>query len=411
MLPQLASRSYSYWQWIAASLLLAFLAQSVWLVHMELAGHQPPNAPEAIRISEGWKQWHGKGIAGAPFLDTRGELLQDPFIGDASGFDTEHSPLLSLASAAPLLLWPRDFDAESSSYWRWLPRIPFLACGLFLGASLWYVARRLCGNNGGLIALALYAFSPSMIQASAAWNFDPEIVAAWGVFGTIFTAIALAHTLYAPREVVLWNWRRILLLGIALAIAVGAQFGLVVVALLALGFLLYVAPVRRGAAVIIWLAACFVGVILLCGEYFFHFHTIAQSLKHADFWGATWRGFALPSIYKQIAMQIGRACPAMAILLPVSIATYAAWPRTRYFGNTGPFLTALLLILLTIAYPYHGSSEFLLAAIPFLFLFVSGILADLLETGYRPLVAACIGALLLTYIARTLMALALVPLG
>lgn len=411
MIPPVASRRFGYWQWLAAALLLAFLAQAVWLVHMELAADQPPNPPEAIRISEGWKQWHGKGIAGAPFLDVRGASLQDPFLGDTSGFDSEHSPLLSLTSAAPLLAWPRDFDAESARYWRWLPRIPFLACGIFLGTSIWYVARRLCGNTGGLVALTLYAFSPLLIQASAAWNFEPEIVAAWGVFGTIFTAIAVAHTLYAPREVVVWNWRRILLLGIALAIAVGAQFALVIVAPLALAFLLYVAPVRRKAAIVIWITACIAGFILVCGEYFFHFRMIAESMHHADFWGATWRGFTVLSVYKQIAMQIGRACPALAILLPVSIATYAAWPRTRYFGNTAPLVTAAVLILLAMAHPYHGSSEFLLAAIPFLFLFVSGILADLLETSYRPMIAACVAALLLTYIARTLIALAQVQQG
>jgi len=32
-----------------------------------------------------------------------------------------------------------------------------------LGGSLWYVARRLYGNAGGYIALALYCFSPAMI--------------------------------------------------------------------------------------------------------------------------------------------------------------------------------------------------------------------------------------------------------
>src|SRR2546430_5928036 len=53
--------------------------------------------------------------------------------------------------------------------------------------------------------------------------------------------IAVAHTLYAPREVVLWNWRRIVLLGISLSIAVGSQFSMIVVVPLALAFLLYVA--------------------------------------------------------------------------------------------------------------------------------------------------------------------------
>ena len=233
-------------------------------------------------------------------------------------------------------------------YWRWLPRIPFLACGVFLGASLWYVARRLCGNTGGFIALTLYCFSPSLIQASAVWHAEPEIAAAWGAFGAIFTAIAVAHTLYAPREVVLWNWRRIVLLGISLAIAVGSQFSLVVVVPMALGFLLYVAPVRRQAAVVIWIAACVVGVILLFAMYSFHLHTFAESMRRAEFWGATWRGFTVLGVYKQVAVRIGRACPALAFGLPVAIATYAVWPRTRYFGNTAPLLVAVAFLLLGI---------------------------------------------------------------
>ena len=95
-----------------------------------------------------------------------------------------------------------------------------------LGASLWYVARRLYGNAGGYIALALYCFSPAMIVNAAGAQSLGEMGAVWGAFGTVFTAIAVAHTLYAPREVVLWNWRRILLLGLSLALAAGNQFSL-----------------------------------------------------------------------------------------------------------------------------------------------------------------------------------------
>ena len=117
---------------------------------------------------------------------------------------------------------------------------------MLLGSSLWYVARRLYGNAGGYIALSLYAFSPPVILRAS--TIQPATVAAWGAFGAVFTAIAVAHTLYAPREVVLWNWRRILLLGLALAFAIGAQFSLVIIIPLALAFMFYLVPERRGAA-------------------------------------------------------------------------------------------------------------------------------------------------------------------
>ncbi len=411
MRPYFTRERFGRPQFLAGLLLLAFLAQVLWLVRAELGAAQGPESAEAIRINEGWKQWRGQGIAGAPLTEPAENAFRDPFASNESGFDTEHSPLIYLVSAAPLFAWPHDLDTNSAPYWRWLPRLPFLACGVFLGASLWYVARRLCGNGGGFVALTLYCFSPSLIQASAVWHTEPEIVAAWGAFGTIFTAIAVAHTLYAPREVVLWNWRRIVLLGISLAIAVGSQFSLIVLVPMALAFLLYVAPVRKQAGLVIWLAACIIGFGLFFATYFFHMHAFADSMREATFWGATWRGFTVLGVYKQIAVQIGRASPALALALPVAVVTYATWPRTRYFGNTAPLLVALLFIVLGMAHPHVAGAGFLIAAIPFLFVFVSGVLADLLETSYRPLVMACVLAMLVTYIARTLLALAQVPAG
>jgi hypothetical protein len=398
-------------QFLAGFLLLAFLAQAAWLVRMELLtkGKTPMFGPEEIRITGGWQQCHGQGIAGAPYPNSHGgpftEVSED-------GFDTEHSPLLPLLTAAPLLAWPQPLgNTQLSDDWRWLPRLPFLACGVFLGASLWYVARRLCGNAGGLIALTFYCFSPSFIQASAVWHTEPEVVAAWGAFGTVFTAIAVAHTLYAPREVVLWNWRRIVLLGVSLAIAVGAQFSMIVLAPIALALLLYVAPVRRLAGSAIWIAACIVGFGLLFSVYFFHLQSFAEGLKHANFWGATWRGFTVLGVYKQVAVQIERACPALALVLPVALVSYAVWPRTRYFGNTAPLLLALLFLALGMGHPHLAGAGFLLAAVPFLFVFVSGVFADLLETHYRPLITAGVVGMLAAYVIWSLLNLARVPPG
>jgi hypothetical protein len=411
MHPYFTRERFGRSQLFAGLLLLIFLAQALWLVHSEFRGSRFPDNAEAVRIGEGWKQWHGRGIAGAPLMGPTENSAQDPLGADPNNFDGEQSPLVYLVSAAPLLVWPRDLTPDSASYWRWLPRIPFLACGLFLGASLWYVARRLCGNIGGFIALTFYCFSPSLIQASAVWHTDPDIVTAWGAFGTIFTAIAVAHTLYAPREVVLWNWRRIVLLGVAMAIAVGSQFSMVIVVPMALGLLFYVAPVRRRAGLVIWTAACVIAFVLLFGAYFFHPQAFHESLQNAIFWGATWRGFTFLNVYKQVGLQIARACPALALALPVALVTYAVWPRSRYFGNTAPLLVATLFLVFAIAHPHTAGSGFLLAAFPFIFVFVAGVLADLIETSYRPLILACVAAMLVTYIARTLLALAQVPQG
>ncbi len=403
-------------QFLAGALLLAFLSQAIWLVHSELQSPgvratDSPGASEQARIVAGWRQIHGGEIAGAPYPDPPGALPLE-VSQDAENFDTEQSPLLSLLTAAPMLARPEALlQPESFPHWRWLPRLPFLACGVFLGASLWYVARRLCGNTGGFLALTLYCFSPTMIQASAVWHTEPEILAAWGAFGAIFTAIAVAHTLYAPREVVLWNWRRIVLLGISLAIAVGSQFSMIIVVPLALGFLLYLAPIRRGAALVIWSCACLVGLLLLFATYFFHPHAFLEGMEHASFWGATWRSFVVPGVYKQVGLHVLRVCPALALLLPVAIATYFLWPRTRYFGNTAPGMVALLFIALGMAHPHVAGAGFLLASIPFLLIFVSGVIADLMETPFRLLVTACVGGLMGAYVLWSLLALFEVPRG
>lgn len=411
MQPYFTRERFGRPQFLAGMLLLAFLVQAMWLVRRELdiEGNVMRQGAEEARMVEGWRQWQGKGIAGAPYV----KPPDVPFVLESEhGYDTEHSPLLPLVTAAPFQMWPEHRWAEELVHnWRWLVRLPFLACGVFLGASLWYVARRLCGNTGGFIALTFYCFSPSLVQASAVWHTEPEIVATWGAFGTVFTAIAVAHTLYAPREVVLWNWRRIVLLGVSLAIAVGSQFTMIVLVPLALAFLLYVAPVRRQAGLVIWIAACVVGFVILFSFYFFHLHAFADSMRHAVFWGATWRGFTVLGVYKQVAAEIGRACPAVAVALPVAVVTYVAWPRTRYFGNTAPLLVALLFFALGMAHPHLGGAGFLLAAIPFLFIFVSGILADLLETRYRPLVTAAIVGMMAAYVAWSLINLGPVPPG
>ena len=401
-------------QFLAGGLLLLFLGQAILLDYAGLheaeeRGLNGLSPSELVNLTAGWRQLHGGAIAGAPYLEDPGTLPSEIPI-DITGYDTQHSPLLPLMTTAPLLLIPQHtIESSSSTWWRWLLRIPFLAVGVFLGASLWYVARRLCGNHGGFLALTLYCFSPAMLQAAAVWHTDPDILAAWGFFGAIFTAIAVAHTLYAPREVVLWNWRRILLLGVSLAIAIGSQFSMVIVIPVALAFMLYLAPIRRAAATSIWLSASVLAIVLLMAFYFFHLFIFLSALRHAAFWEVDWHNFTVPAVYRHIGAQILRSCPALIFLLPATIATYAAWRRVRYFGNTAPLVVSILLLTLSLAHPRSTADGFLLASIPFLFIFVSGVLADLMETRYRQLVAACVWALVGAYIIRSVSALARIP--
>jgi len=382
-------------QVLAGFLLLAFLAQCGWLL---ARGTQPSeiDSSQLFRVIEGLQQWSGESVAGTPSVERlEAGTPTPPEIDHNEGYDPHHSPLWYLLASLPLLGWTGTAEAGSFHYWGWLARAPYLIFGVLLGASLWYVARRLYGNAGGYIALGLYCFSPVVLRSSTLYFAQPEMGAAWGAFGAIFTAIAVAHTLYAPREVVVWNWRRILLLGVSLTLAIGCQFSLIILIPVALGFMLYLAPTRRRAAVAIWAAACGVALLLLLASYLFRPGLFWQGMRHASFFGITWRAFLMPRTYLRILAQISQSGPVLLVPIPVALIAYFAWSRPRYFGNTAPLMIASLFLLFSLATPTYPGFGFQLMAVPFLFVFVAGIAADLLETPQQELVKACVWGLLL----------------
>ena len=398
-------------QFLAGLLLLVFLGQCLWLASRDVHASGTVEFGELTRVQQGLEQWHGERIAGTPYaISVQKQPSQDPdrssYFENNGGYDAYHSPLYYLIASAPLLLWPGSLQPGTKPYWGGLARAPYLVFGVLLGASLWYVSRRLYGNAGGYIALTLYCFSPGIIRGSALWFTHLEIAAAWGAFGTIFTAIAVAHTLYAPREVVLWNWRRILLLGLSLPLAVGTQFSLVITIPAALAFMLYLAPARRAAALAIWVASCAIAFVLLFASYSFRPGVFWEGIRHATFLGINWRVFARPGAYRQVLSHLGQMSPALALALPVAVITYVVWPRTRYFGNTAPLLVAGLCVLLGLATPHYPGFGFQLIAVAFLFVFVAGVAADLLETPMRSLVIAFLVGLLGAYVLWCLLELA-----
>ncbi len=373
-------------QIVAGSLLLIFLAQCCWLIAHQHAGVLDPEA--IARVQEGWAQWHGHGIAGTP------TGLVNPgtsFRMRGTPYDPDHSPLWYLVESAPVALFN---VAPDSRAWLWLTRAPFVLIGALLGASLWYVSRRLYGNAGGYTALALYCFSPAVLRASVLWLSPPNIAAAWGTFGSVFTAIAVSHTLYAPREVVLWNWRRILLLGISLALAVGSYFSLALILPLLLGFMLYLATHRSAAVVAILGTACVLALILLFAAYFFQPGLFGHGLANAILFSGTWAALRLWGSYLQLGREMAASGPVLVLLAPVALVVWAAYRRSRYFGNSAPLIVALLFILLRVLSPHEVGSVYALLAAVFLFVFVAGIVADLLETAARELTMAVVVGLL-----------------
>jgi hypothetical protein len=404
-------------QVLASLMLLAFLAQCLWLV--ERGWRTGSVDPEEIyRLERGTSLWKHRGVL-APAAETPPAFQSESNLSiptpqiapENSSHDPNHSPLWYLIAAAPLLLSPVSLRPESIHQLHLLAAAPYIIFGLVLGASLWYVSRRLFGNAGGYVALALYCFSPGIVRSSALWFAEPEVGAAWGAFGAVFTAIAVAHTLYAPREVILWNWRRIVLLGLSLALAVGSQFSLIILAPVALGFMLYLAVTRRAAAVAIWGVACGISLLLLYAAYFFHAREFWQGITCASFFGVSWTAFAMPLAYRQVLAQLGQSSPALVVALPAALTAYVCWPRARYFGNTASLLVAALFLALAVGTPHYPGLGFQLMAIPFLFVFVAGIAADLLESRHRLIALAGIWGLLVANSAWNIWELARVGRG
>jgi Dolichyl-phosphate-mannose-protein mannosyltransferase len=350
----------------AAFLLLVFLAQCIWFIALV-----PITSLESSYIEDGLLQLDNMANAGSP----------------------ERSPLVPLLAAIPVKVLAGKITWEQLDAYRFVIRLPFVFCGLMLGASLWYVARRLYGNFGGFIALALYTFSPIVLNRTN--EVQQDIVAAWGAFGMIFTGIAVAHTLYAPREVILWNWRRIVLLAISIAICIGAQFPMWIVLLPALAFLLWVGHVRRGAALVIFATACGIAALLLFGFYGFRPMVFAHSLRDAQWFQFVPRELGSALNYRLVGEFFLQAGLGPIVLVVGALATFAAWKHTRFFGTAAPLITAGVLVLAALGTEQSSGLLFLFVAMPFLILFVSGVAVDLLESRYAIFAnAVVVGALI-----------------
>ena len=260
------------------------------------------------------------------------------------------------------------------------PYLIGLSFGLSLAGALWWVNRRLYNDEGGYAALSLFCFSLPLIHFSTVLNKD--IIAAWGLYGLIYTAIGVAHTLYAPPK----KWRpRIVLLGTALGVTAGAYFAAALVGLIiAAAFMLYLAPGRRKTSLAILGVACVIALLWLFVFYEFDLHALLQALGTHEAWaiGLRHTGAVVPGMQWWL----------MQVLFLGALITYIAWKRTRYFGNTAPLIACFVLHLVG-----HDGAQAAIWALPFVFTFIGGIFADLLETSGRKIVAWSLGIALAGY--------------
>jgi hypothetical protein len=123
----------------------------------------------------------------------------------------------------------------------YLIHMPFALFAAWLGAGLWWVSRRLFGNEGAFLALGLYCFCPAVVRMAVTPNND--VLAMWGLYGLVYAAIGVAHAMQGPRR----KWRpRIVLLMVAIGLTAAAHVLAAVAGVAAaLALMLYLAHRRR----------------------------------------------------------------------------------------------------------------------------------------------------------------------
>jgi hypothetical protein len=348
-------------QIFAGLMLLVFLAQGFWVA-------------ASRKVSDLEYQYIASGFRQRPGQEYR---VTSPMTGFAASLPVRAVSLLKRVA-------PEKFASALAIPRPWALRLPFLIFGTWLGGALWWVARRLFDDVGGYMALALYCSSPAMIMISS--NVGPEILLAWSGFGLIYTAIGVAHTLYAPTH----KWiPRSIILGLAIGFAMATAVWSFTLILLALGFMLYLAPGRRRAALAMMTGASAIGLAvagtiawltgskLLAARSLVTPHLSWELVKNLKFVFVD--GYVLGQPGSGIS--IGDINSYLFVLLFIAALTaYGSWPRARYFGNTFPLVTSFAVVLLFALVPAIHIWEAVLG-LSFVFLFIGGVAADLVETG------------------------------
>jgi hypothetical protein len=368
-------------QQIAAVLLLLLFAQCYWVTR-----HQTLSERDYQYARCGREMWE----------------KPSPLAGYFTSCGNIHDGTLAYRAAALPLTIERILAGQSSESTPWelrhqlsyvllLMRLPFILCGLCLGAALWWVTRRLFGNEGGFVGLSLYCFSPEIVRACTYPN--AEILAAFGFFAAVYTAIGVAHAMQGPRK----KWRpRIVLLTAAFGFTTASHVAAGLLAFLfALGFMIYLAERRRAAIIPIMIYSSLGTLLLLFACYGFRPDAFSYFFRSAA---------ARISVSMIPAKLFFSQLPNAGVTLAAAIALllFFAVKRSRYFGNFAALLvTFFVLPVVTTGVP----SEPWLWALPFLLTFIGGVFADALETPQRRIFLVATAGILLMQAALCVVAL------
>ncbi|WP_158794372.1 hypothetical protein [Granulicella sp. L60] len=375
-------------QQMALLLLLVFLAECLWVVSRQQLSQQDYRYAECGR--EMWERpsplagyfttcgnLNGDGtfayrVAGLPLTVQRLVML---------GADKLRRPENRLYTDGTLRgsMWEARHQLYSVKY---LLHLSFIFFALWLGAGLWWVSRRLFGNEGGFFALGLYCFCPAIIRFAVTPNND--VLAMWGLYGLVYAAMGVAHAMQGPRR----KWRpRIALLTLALGLTAAAHLLAAMVGfVMAAVWMMYLAQRRRSYVMQILVFSALGALLILFAFYAFRLAPFSYVFTGggARFW------FELDGARRFFLNLVNASIVGATV---VALLVFAGMRRSRYFGNTAPLVMTLLLLPLvtvqTVSAPW-------LWALPFLFTFVGGVFADALETRQRKMFLVLSGAILVT---------------
>jgi len=380
-MPKVSGFQFNRPQQLAAVLLLLLLAQCLWVFHRQTLTSRDYDFARCGR--EMWEK--PDPLAG--YFTTCGNIPDGTLGYRIAGLPLTLQRVLA-GQTADTSTWEMRHEL---GYVLVLLHSGFLLTGIILGGALWWVTRRLYGNPGGFIALALYCFSPAVIHACTYPN--NEILTAFGLFASLYTAMGVAHAMQGPPR----KWRsRIVLLTLTLAFTAASHAaGFLLALLLSIGLMAYLAVGRRAYIVPIMMAASIGTLLLVFASYDFSLDAFGYFFRS----GAGRIGFSLEPARQWF---LGLPHSAVTLAAVTALLLYLPTRRSRYFGNTVPLLLALLFFFLITP---GISSEPTLWALPFLLTFIAGVFADFLETRYRRVFLAMTGCLLALQVTLSLLSL------
>lgn len=372
-------------QWVAAVLLLLLLGECCWSI-----ARRPLNSDDYRYAFCGREMWE-RPTPVAGYFTTCGNLHGDGTLAyRVAGFPLTAQRLTLLAADHFRKPENRLYTGGlRGSEWelrhqvgdvKWLLRLPFCLFAVWLGGGLWWVSKRLFGLEGGAISLALYCFCPAVVRYATTPN--NEILALWGLYGLLYTAIGVAHALQGPRR----KWKpRIILLTVALGLTAAAHLLAAMIGFLAGAvFLLYLAERRRRYVMQILIPAALGAIFIV----FLSFGLQLGAFTYVFAGGSARFWFGL---YAATAFFRSQENAGISIAAAVSLLVYLSAQRSRYFGNTAPLVMTLILLPL---YTTQVVTAPWLWALPFLFTFVGGVFADVLESRQRRLYLLLSGAVI-----------------